>query len=384
MDSARRGESGWARNPGPAVRYPCARDGAGNLVLAAALDRATLRPGAPFACVLCGESVIPVLGRRRARHFRHASGLPCGAGGEGALHRAAKELLAAVYRDCLAGGIPYELARTVPAACHARHPALAARCPVLPREVAREDLTRRFDRVAVERRDGAFCPDLLLWSDADPARRCYVEIVVGHPTPDAKRAAGVPLLELFVASPADLTWLAVPRLVETPGRVALAHWPAQVPCDCALAQAARQPRSVVAAATVAPPHRAMRRSAAPSAARGRAARPGVDLALHPPPGVPQPGEGDCQALAAQADAIVYFAARLAGGAPPVAAALGSLADRYRLDDSPDCLICAHGRWYLGVEYGFPSRCFCDRHERAGPRERAAACPDFALDEALPR
>ncbi len=89
-------------------------------------------------------------------------------------------------------------------------------------------------------------------------------------------------------------------------------------------------------------------------------------------------------LAAGADAVAYFAARLAGGATPVAAALGALADRYRLDDIPDCLVCAHGRWYLGVEYGFPSRCFCDWHQAPGVRDRAAACPDFALDEALSR
>ncbi len=297
MGDASRTDSDWMRDSSSEVRYPCARDDAGIVVLAAALERATLPPGTHFACVLCGEPVRPVLGQRRARHFRHASGLPCGGGGEGALHRAAKETLAAVYRDCLAQGIPYELARTVPAACREQQPALAARCPVLPRKVAREDLTGRFNRVAVERRDGAFCPDLLLWSDAEPSRRCYVEIVVGHPTSDAKRAAGVPLLELFVASSADLAWLAEPHLVEAPGRMALAHWPAPVPCDCALAQAARWPRPVAAAATVVlTPGRSARRPAAPAAPRRRAARPGVDLALHPPPGVPQPGEADCRAL----------------------------------------------------------------------------------------
>jgi hypothetical protein len=185
-----------ARHPAPAaapaaagravrdgVALAWARDRDGRLAAARALDAASRRARAPFACPGCGEEVIPHLGERRARHFAHRPGSACPlTSPETALHYNAKTRLLALCEEAFRG---------------ARRVTLLTRCGVCRRADPR-DLAGLGDEAVNEGAVGPLRADVLVRRGGAPA--LAIEVLVTHAVEAGKEAAlaaaGVPAVEI--------------------------------------------------------------------------------------------------------------------------------------------------------------------------------------------
>jgi hypothetical protein len=163
-----------------------ARDRDGRKVHAVRLAAKDRRSRAPFACLACGEELIPHLGARRARHFAHRPGSSCPlTAPETALHLDAKERLLALCADAFAG---------------ARRVTLLTRCPAC-RQLAPRDLAREGDAALAEGAVGPLRADVLVLRGGPDGRPSLaLEVVVTHAVDASKEAAlahaGVPAVEV--------------------------------------------------------------------------------------------------------------------------------------------------------------------------------------------
>ena len=87
----------------------------------------------------------------------------------------------------------------------------------------------------MEKRDGAFVPDLLLFCKNDPERKLYVEIAVTHFLSEPKQASGERIIEIPVESEEDVERIRAGHLSEKEARfVGFAPQPAEVvDAECA-------------------------------------------------------------------------------------------------------------------------------------------------------
>jgi hypothetical protein len=183
------------------VALAWARDRDGRLAPAAALDAASRRARAPFACPGCGEEVIPHLGARRARHFAHRPGSACPlTSPETALHFNAKARLLALCDEAFR--------RT-------RRVTLLTRCAACRRPDPR-DLAALGDEAISEGAVGTLRADVLVRRAGAPA--LALEVLVTHAVDAAKEAAlataGVPAVEIDAR---DAWEREVPRIPQADG-----------------------------------------------------------------------------------------------------------------------------------------------------------------------
>lgn len=150
---------------------------------AARLGPADRRARAPFACLGCGEPLVPHLGRIRARHFAHLPGSRCPlTAPETALHLDAKERLLHLCADAFAGE---------------RRVSLLVRCASCRRTVPL-DLASLGDAAAGEAAVGALRADVLVRARGCPS--LAFEVRVTHAIDPEKEAAlaaaRVPFVEI--------------------------------------------------------------------------------------------------------------------------------------------------------------------------------------------
>lgn len=165
-----------------------ARDRDGGKVHVAALAPRDRRARAPFACLGCGEPLVPRLGAIRARHFAHLPGSTCPlTAPESALHLDAKERLVALCADAFAGR---------------RQVTVLARCPAC-RGPAPLDLAAVGDAAAPEGAIGSLRADVLVLAAGRPA--LALEVRVTHAVHAEKEAAlaaaAVPAVEIDAREP---------------------------------------------------------------------------------------------------------------------------------------------------------------------------------------
>ena len=135
-------------------------------------------------CPGCGEVVIARQGEVRAWHFAHESGSDCEGGAEGALHRAAKQI---ILRESVVMTPLFDMqvVRTLP---DGRRGSGAARLPA-----ALQKLTD----VQLETPLGPIKPDVLAHTDGGPL---IIEIAVTNPVKPEKTAQieqiGIPAMEI--------------------------------------------------------------------------------------------------------------------------------------------------------------------------------------------
>lgn len=195
-----------------AVQYLYARDADGATVNAERLPSAREEWAEPFVCLGCEtELVAKVRGETRAKHFAHKPGTACAP--ETYLHRLGKEVFRETYLACLAEGAPFEVVMDHPRVCTKHRALLRKRCDHGTVEQA-FDLTRYYDAVRMETRDGAFVPDLLLYAQDRPGRKLYVEIAVTHFLSEEKEASGERIVEIPIETEADVERIRERRLTE--------------------------------------------------------------------------------------------------------------------------------------------------------------------------
>ena len=187
----------------------------------------------PFSCLGCeSELVAKVRGKKRAKHFAHKPGTACAP--ETYLHRLGKEVFRETYLACLEEGVPFEIVMDHPRVCTKHRALLRKRCDhgTVERTF---DLTRYYDAVRMEKRDGGFVPDLLLYSTVQPDRKLYVEIAVTHFLSEEKQASGERIIEIPIETEAEVERIRERRLSEKEARfVGFALQPVEVvDAECA-------------------------------------------------------------------------------------------------------------------------------------------------------
>ncbi len=196
-------DSGREREKDGVVLLAWALDRDGHKLHVGALEPKRRRERAPFACLGCGEPLVPRLGAVRARHFAHEPGSRCPlTRPETALHLNAKERLLYLCAEAFAGR---------------RAVRLGARCPGCRRE-APLDLSAVGDAAAAEGTVGALRADVLVTRRGAPA--LALEVKVTHALDPVKEAAlaalGLPALEIDAREPWEEevpggSWLRVAR-----------------------------------------------------------------------------------------------------------------------------------------------------------------------------
>ncbi len=172
--------------------------------------------GKEYACLSCGNVLIPVLGEIRQKHFRHKIQVDCSP--ETYLHNLAKRMFFQTYKECLNNNRPYFLEYCVPAHCNA--------CTEYgPCETGHElkltDLTQHFKEISLESRDGDFIPDILLKRSLETL---YVEIAVTHFVEENKTCSGIRIIEISVNNENDVELITSCELSERDSRVSIRNF----------------------------------------------------------------------------------------------------------------------------------------------------------------
>lgn len=170
------------------------------------VDQSTVRSQS-FACPSCGNTLIPVLGKVRQKHFRHKVEVTCNQ--ETYLHKSAKMLFYQTYQNCLSQKTPFFISLPTEQICIRYKNDFSLVCE-LSSKYEDYDLTKWYKTIRLETRDDAFIPDLLLIaSDGD---RVYVEKAMSHPASNEKRQSEFKIIEMHIRQEADLASIQRQRL----------------------------------------------------------------------------------------------------------------------------------------------------------------------------
>lgn len=179
------------------LHYRCARDKDGNIL---DVTKLTVRPHA-VSCLGCGRAMVTRMGAIRAWHFAHKSIGQCSP--ETYRHILAKNLFHLKFREAVRDGTSFFVEMLHPVHCHLRPSFPDCENPFDPC-VGRWDLTRHFNDVKMEEREGAFVWDLLLFHSQHPNRKLPVEMRVTHEcSPEKKAASRIIEINVFDESVVD-------------------------------------------------------------------------------------------------------------------------------------------------------------------------------------
>lgn len=166
-----------------------------------------------YKCISCGGDMIPVIGEKRRRHFRHKV-VTESCSLETYLHKCSKYLFRDVYQNCLTEGIPFEIQFYRPRICKC---CTNIEPCAMQNVLFNADITKHFKYVDLESKDGQFIPDLLLSSDA--SQKVYVEIAVKHFSSSSKLSSENKIIEIKIENEDDLSLIRSCRMSENDSRI---------------------------------------------------------------------------------------------------------------------------------------------------------------------
>lgn len=172
--------------------------------------------GKEYACLSCGNVLIPVLGEFRQKHFRHKIQVECSS--ETYLHNLAKRMFFQTYNECLNNNRPYFIEYCVPTRCNACKE--YGPCEI-GHELKRTDLAKHFKETSLEIRDDEFIPDILLKSGSESL---YVEIAVTHFVEEKKASSEKRIIEITVNDENDIELITSCQLSERDERVSIRNF----------------------------------------------------------------------------------------------------------------------------------------------------------------
>jgi len=167
-----------------------------------------------YTCIGCNSELIPALGKVKKKHFRHKH-IVCS--GETYFHRLAKETFYQTYKSCLENNEPFyieieqhyycdkwlTLNNNVP-------------CKINCEKKQQYDLTKYYNNIKIEQRDGNLKPDLLLiHKDENKSNeKVYVEIKVTHKSSEEKQKSNTKIIEISISSEEDIRKIETKKLIE--------------------------------------------------------------------------------------------------------------------------------------------------------------------------
>ncbi|WP_139015777.1 competence protein CoiA family protein [Ensifer aridi] len=178
------------------MKYRYAQTANGETVDILDLSRGRPRRHEQFICFSCERGLVPVLGLRREKHFRHRfeGEAPCSP--ETYLHALAKKQIIDGFLGAVRSGKPYNLTFPIERHCLRWKDELGYICerPTGRRDI---DLTRHFDSVQEEAAVRGFVADVLLTSSKSN-KELLIEVAVTHRCEPSKISSGLRIVEVSV------------------------------------------------------------------------------------------------------------------------------------------------------------------------------------------
>jgi hypothetical protein len=131
-------------------------------------------PRRDFTCLGCGNVVIPIMGEKQRKHFRHKVDKKSSCSGETYWHRLTKRAFYKLYKETCSKGLGFMIEYSADNFCTGHKTDNLTPCP-LDTSLVKFDLTKYYPNIKMEKRVDNFIPDLLLTSE-DDRHRLFVEI----------------------------------------------------------------------------------------------------------------------------------------------------------------------------------------------------------------
>lgn len=179
------------------IKYDSALDSLGQIVHIKNIIREESGIKGKYSCIDCGQELIPRLGQKNERHFAHKEDVACL--GETHLHKLCKLTFFNVYQKCLKEKKAFNIELNQNQTCTKCESELNMVCD-LGEKLILVDLTKKYDKVFLERKDGEFTPDITLISK-DCQDKIFIEIAVSHKSTDKKLNSDNKIIELKVNDP---------------------------------------------------------------------------------------------------------------------------------------------------------------------------------------
>ncbi|WP_429193164.1 competence protein CoiA family protein [Aeromonas salmonicida] len=155
-----------------------------------------------YHCLGCGnELTAKVNGQVKKPHFAHKVQIECS--GETYLHNLGKQTFYQTYLKCLEHNEPFNITLISSRVCKKFRPLILTGCDIGSTKKI-FDLTDYFHEVKMEKRDGQFVPDLMLYSTRNPADKIYIEIAVTHFLSEDKERSGNRIIEIPLENELDV------------------------------------------------------------------------------------------------------------------------------------------------------------------------------------
>lgn len=182
------------------IKYQYAKDENGTLININSITEIN-RNQSNFFCIGCGNEVIAKLGKIKIHHFSHKTNISCS--GETYLHLLGKKLFYDNYINCLEKKLPFFIENIENKYCNHFESELGNKCKQNDSTI-QFDLTKFFDNILIEKREGSFIPDLMLTNNLRKDK-IFIEIAVTHKSSEEKVNSKNRIIEILVENESDLS-----------------------------------------------------------------------------------------------------------------------------------------------------------------------------------
>lgn len=163
------------------------------------MDESKRRLGSPYRCFGCDSELIANLPKtNRTKHFSHKSHQDCSK--ETYLHLLAKAFFFEQYSEALTQNQPFIFVYKRATVCNAFEQDFSLKCE--SEEHVNFDLTRHYKKIEIEKKLGAFIPDISLISDRHPP--LFIEMSVTHKSSEEKAMSGEKIIEIQIDTELDI------------------------------------------------------------------------------------------------------------------------------------------------------------------------------------
>ncbi|BCL39854.1 hypothetical protein [Nostoc sp. MS1] len=193
------------------IKYQYAINSDGETVNAATLIANAQVRRQIYKCISCSNILIPVLGEKNRKHFRHKPDIEVQCSPETYLHKLAKNTFYDIYNNCLRENSPFLIKILTIIRCKFNQQFLNVCKPI--NNIQSFDLTQYFKNVKLESKDDSFIPDLLLTNEKGD--KIYVEIAVNHKSSLNKIYSKSRIIEIDIKSEEDIEIIKTKLLIES-------------------------------------------------------------------------------------------------------------------------------------------------------------------------
>jgi hypothetical protein len=163
-----------------------------------------------YYCCNCNNELIARKGKIKAHHFSHKKQLDCNY--ETYLHKLGKLKFYQEYTNSLNLKKPFLLQYKTERTCNScsKIDALNLTCKI-SEKLEYFDLTKRFDKISLEKKHNGFIADILLESSQNDDK-IFIEIAVTHKCEKEKIENGIRIIEINLSEDNDLYFLSSKKL----------------------------------------------------------------------------------------------------------------------------------------------------------------------------